>query len=215
MPIRKSTTIWVYLQSAAKRAEAIALVDSGATENFMNLQYARWLKLPIEQMEQPRKLFNVDGTENISGELRYYTDLLVKTGHKLLRLRFFLSDFGKNNIILGYPWFSAIQPNINWKTGWIDSEQLPIILKTDHTYNIKTLPQTRRRQKGRVKNPSKDRYFIGRVTFGLPKDDQGKRIEGVPSEYQCHNKVFSEEESQRLPEHTIWDHAIELVPEAP
>ena len=86
MPIRKSTTVRVYLQSAAKRAEAIALVDSGATENFMNLQYARWLKLPIEQMEQPRKLFNVDGTENISGELRYYTDLLVKTGHKLLRL---------------------------------------------------------------------------------------------------------------------------------
>ena len=27
--------------------------------------------------------------------------------------------------------------------------------------------------------------------------------------------MFSEEESQRLPRHTIWDHAIELLPGAP
>jgi Reverse transcriptase (RNA-dependent DNA polymerase) len=27
--------------------------------------------------------------------------------------------------------------------------------------------------------------------------------------------VFSEEQSQRLPRHTIWDHAIELLPNAP
>jgi hypothetical protein len=37
----------------------------------------------------------------------------------------------------------------------------------------------------------------------------------IPKEYQRHNRVFSEEESQRLPQHTIWDHAIELLPGAP
>jgi hypothetical protein len=61
-------TVRIYLHSIAKRAEAIALVDSGATENFMNLSYAKWLKLPIKQLPQPRKLYNVDGTENKSGE---------------------------------------------------------------------------------------------------------------------------------------------------
>jgi len=30
-----------------------------------------------------------------------------------------------------------------------------------------------------------------------------------------HKKVFSEHESHRLPQHTIWDHAIELLPGAP
>ena len=34
-------TIRFYIHTIAKRAEAIALVDSGATENFMNLTYAR------------------------------------------------------------------------------------------------------------------------------------------------------------------------------
>ena len=68
-------TIRFIVHSIAKRADAIALVDSGATENFMNLTYAKWLRLPIKKMAQPRKLFNIDGTENKAGELQFYTDL--------------------------------------------------------------------------------------------------------------------------------------------
>ena len=33
----------------------------------------------------------------------------------------------KHKAILGYPWFTAFQPCINWKQGWIDTMQLPII----------------------------------------------------------------------------------------
>jgi hypothetical protein len=57
-----------------------------------------------------------------------------------------------------------------------------------------------------------DRYFIGKVTIGATATTDHLKI---PEEYQRHAKVFSEEESQRLPEHTIWDHAIELLPGAP
>ena len=35
---RKSMTVQTYIHSQSKRAEIITLVDSGATENFMNLQ---------------------------------------------------------------------------------------------------------------------------------------------------------------------------------
>ncbi len=72
---QKSMTLWFFVHSITKRAEAIALVNSGATENFMNLMYAKWLQLPIKQMNEPRKLLNVDRTENKSRELRYYTNL--------------------------------------------------------------------------------------------------------------------------------------------
>jgi hypothetical protein len=108
-------TVRIYLHSIAKRAEAIALVDSGATENFMNLSYAKWLRLPIKQLPQPRKLYNVDGTENKSGELQFYTDLQVCNSGQTHSLRFFLSDLGEHKAILGYPWFAAIQPKIDWK----------------------------------------------------------------------------------------------------
>ena len=108
-------TVRFYIHSIAKRAEAIALLDSGATENFMNLSYTRWLKVPIKQLEKPRKLFNVDGTENRSGELCFYMDLQVRTGGQNIDLWFFLSDLGEHKAILGYPWFAAIQPKIDWK----------------------------------------------------------------------------------------------------
>ena len=36
----------------------------------------------------------------------------------------------------------------------------------------------------------------------------------VPEHYRDFTKVFSEEESQRLPDHQPWDHAIDLEPDA-
>jgi hypothetical protein len=70
-------TVRCYLHSVAKRAETTALVDSGATENFLNLSYAKWLRLPIKRLVEPRRLFNVDGTENKAGKLQFYTNLQV------------------------------------------------------------------------------------------------------------------------------------------
>ena len=70
-------TIQFYVQSIAKRAKATALLDSGATENFMSLGYTQWLQLPIKRLSQSRLLYNVDRSENKSGHLLFYTDLQV------------------------------------------------------------------------------------------------------------------------------------------
>ena len=135
-------TIRFYIHTIGKRAEAVALVDSGATENFMNLTYAQWLKLPICFLEKPQKIFNVDGTENKSGELKYYTDLEVQTGTTRSPLCFFLVDLGENKAILGYSWFAATQPKIDWKRGWIDSSQLPIIFRAHNMKRARFTPRT-------------------------------------------------------------------------
>jgi len=57
-------TLRVFTHFRSKRAETIALLDSGATENFMSLPYAKYLHLPIKTLAEPRRLFNVDGTQN-------------------------------------------------------------------------------------------------------------------------------------------------------
>jgi len=66
----------------SKRAEMVALLDSGTTENFISLEYTKYLHLPIKTLPQPRKLFNVDGTRNRAGDLKYYVDLNTRTGSK-------------------------------------------------------------------------------------------------------------------------------------
>jgi pyoverdine/dityrosine biosynthesis protein Dit1 len=79
-------TVHFYTHSIAKRAKGVALVDSGATENFMNLQYTQWLRLSIKQLAYERNLYNMDRTKNKSGKLKYYTNLEVQTGNDRMRM---------------------------------------------------------------------------------------------------------------------------------
>src|SRR5712671_4213460 len=73
MSNRKSMILKAYVHAAHRRTEAPALLDSGATENFMSLTYAKWLKLPFKRLPYERPLLNVDGTTNKTGSLKYYT----------------------------------------------------------------------------------------------------------------------------------------------
>ena len=95
-------TIRTYIHSSHKRAESSALLDCGATENFMSIDYAKWLRLPIKRLSAPCPLFNVDGTTNRKGDLFFYSDLKMKTGSVTKIMRFFLTDLGHHRIILGY-----------------------------------------------------------------------------------------------------------------
>ena len=121
-------TLRIFLHSKSKRAETVALLDLGATENFMSLDYAKYLHLLIKILKELRKLFDIDGTPNRAEDLRYFTDLATRTGTKSTTLRYFLSDLGDNKVILGYPWFTAAQPKIDWAKGWIAYDQLSIVL---------------------------------------------------------------------------------------
>jgi len=50
-------------------------------------------------------------------------------GMTTTNMRFFLTQLGEHKAILGYPWFAAVQPKIDWKRGWINHMQLPIVFK--------------------------------------------------------------------------------------
>ena len=126
-------TIRTYIHSSHKRVESSALLNSGATENFMSLDYAKWLRLPVKRLEASQPLFNIDGTTNRKGDLFFYSDLVLKTGPVVKVMRFFLTDLGHHRIILGYPWFTANQPRINWVKGWIDVSHLPVIISPQNS----------------------------------------------------------------------------------
>ena len=130
---KKSINVRIYLHSHSKRAKTQALLDSGATENFMTLDYAQHLHLPIKELNKPQMLYNVDGTIDKAGIIKYCTDLKVQTGTNHTWMRFFLSNLGQHQLILGYPWFAAVQPKVDWKQGWIDITQLPIVIQAIDT----------------------------------------------------------------------------------
>ena len=125
-------------------------------------------------------------------------------------LRFFLSDLREHKVILGYPWFAATQPRIDWKKGWIDHSQLPIVLRAPNTQKATFIPRIRN-----IPQPTrKERYFLCRVTVH-PEQSEDADLTKVPEEFYRHAKVFSKQRFQRLPKRTIWDHAIKLLPNTP
>ena len=109
--------------------------------------------------------------------------------------RFYLSDLGDHKAIFGYPWFAAFQPRVDWKRGWINMSQLPIVLSAPNAAKATHTPRTKN-----VPHPTTkatDQYFLGRVTIGSTTTHEPSTA--VLKEYQRHSKVFSEDESQRLP----------------
>jgi hypothetical protein len=205
---RKSITVCTFIHLKLKGAETIALLDSGATENFMKLEYAKYLQLPIQRLKEPRKLYNVDGTPNQSGELQYFTNLQVQTRTQRSILCFFLSNLGENKAILGYPWFMAFQPRIDWRRGWIDHGQLPIVLRAPDATHARFLP----RQINKPRTISTNRLLICRI---LPDTKNTPENPHIPPQYCQYSRVFSKEASHEFPPSHIWDHAIGLKPGTP
>ena len=219
----------LFIHLSWKRAETTALLDSGATENFISMKYAKELQLPIKWLQKPRPVYNIDGTRNKNGDIEHYTNLEMQMGNRKVWLQFFLTNLADQKVILSYLWFTTNQPKIDWAWGWIKSTQLPLILCTrkaieSHIRWCMITPGRRRRQPHPVSH-TMDSIHIAWVSLPaltnkkqtlaskLAEQAGSQMGDGrIPTKYHHHLSVFSKEASHRFPEPCIWDHAIELKP---
>ena len=134
-------------------------------------------------------------------------------GSKQVNLRFFITNIEERDIILGYPWFAAIQLNIDWARGWIAMEQLLVILRTPDAGKARFVP----RQHNVPRQPPNYAMHVAFVMFPdsqtrtkqtlasqlAEREPQPTKVQ-LPEEYRRHSHVFSEKESQRFPGPRIW-----------
>jgi hypothetical protein len=106
----------VNLKSSSLTSEIDALIDSGATDNFISPAIITLFKIPTQPLEQPQNLRNVNGTPNKIGELTQviYLTLQYKGSHTQM---FYIADLGSDHMLLGMPFLSAKNPKINWTSG--------------------------------------------------------------------------------------------------
>ena len=64
---KNSLNIKVNFERTREKATASALVDSGTTENFIDIRMVERWGLPRKVLPKPRPIVNVDGTENKAG----------------------------------------------------------------------------------------------------------------------------------------------------
>jgi Retroviral aspartyl protease len=99
-----------------------ALIDSGATENFIDYRTAiRW-RVKAKDLRRPRKVYNVDGMENQGGIISKSCVLRVRRGEQQVAQRFYITNLGQDRVILGYPWLREFNPEIDWKEGTLVGE---------------------------------------------------------------------------------------------
>ena len=130
---------------------------------------------------------------NKKGNIEYYTDLEVRTGEKRTNMRFFLTELGPQKMILGYPWFAAVQPKIDWAKGWIDYTQLPVVIKTSNSRAfLNRLMALPKREQGTAS--------LRRTTFQSKASklaeqaiEKEKPPIAIPPQYREHAKVFSKQ----------------------
>ena len=126
----RSLKIPTLLQSSHRKAGKEVLVDSGATDNFISTKVLKFMKIGSLKLPKPRTIWNIDGTHNKAGAITDFVDLQVRCGPKVEEMRFLVTDLGEDEIILGYPWLAAFQPDIDWKASVLAEELQPLVIKT-------------------------------------------------------------------------------------
>src|SRR6202451_2423517 len=99
----RSMRIPVSIRTSYYKADVQALVDSGATDNFVNPRFVKKMGLGMVPLERARKIWNIDDTENRLGKITHYVDLQVSTNGRDKDMRFLVTDIRKEDVLLGYP----------------------------------------------------------------------------------------------------------------
>ena len=194
-------------------------MDSGATDNFVNPRFVKRMGLGMVPLERARKIWNIDDTENRLGKITHYVDLQVSTNGQDKEMRFLVTDIGKEDVLLGYPWLSTYEPKFSWRHATIDERMLPIVLRSINpvTRNRKTIIAALEAKKQAIVQELENET----TARGASTDMAIAALEGktttttLPTQYKQFAKVFSEEESNRFPPSRPWDHAIDLKKDAP
>ncbi len=107
----------VTIQTSQERVTRKALLDSSMMESFIHPWLAKELALFTYLLEKPRQVWNVDGTNNCLGWVTREAKFQVFHENHYQTHWFLIADIGEDDIILGYPFFKAANPMVDWPTG--------------------------------------------------------------------------------------------------
>ena len=93
--------------------EVKALLDSGASANFVHSDTARSMKLPTYPRKEPLSVTDVQGRS--LGTVEHIAKAWLDVAHHREEIDFSIIPIGIHGLILGLPWLQKHNPDINWK----------------------------------------------------------------------------------------------------
>ena len=157
-----------------RQIDTSALCNSGAEAVLINSNFAHLHRLSLHRLPRPIAVTNVDGSDNVSGSIKWSTRQTLRTvssdglSSHTEEVEFLVADIGNMDIILGTDWLRTHNPEIDWSSGKVTMSRCPDDCRIKH---ILTQRKHRERQKLKKKG---DRAKGGRpqpVTMEELDDD--------------------------------------------
>jgi len=218
-------------------AEETILLDTGATENFIDQTTVDKLRLGTKRIPYARPVYNVDGTLNRAGSITKACDLLITQGNKKERTRFFVTNLGRDRMLFGYPWFKKFNPDIDWEKSELKGPKVKIeTLLYGTLQRAKTwLKQKKQDNEDLILEAQQCALWSGVTPSEMREgpvevnrthtsvemahkyaSEHGKEEVTLPEEFKRHTALFSDEEANKFPPtRGDGDHKIVLMDTAP
>ncbi len=181
-----ATLLPVRLQWATSHHNCLALLDSGAEGNFMDITLAHNLKVPVVPLTQAISVNDLGGQAFPSVTHSTGSVSLVTSGNHQEDIHFYLIDSPLSPIVLGHPWLTLHNPYINWLQG-------SVLSWSEHCHAACLVSA------------------CSSVSCSVFQDEP-MDLSNVPTEYLDLKGVFSKSRAASLPPHRPYDCAIDLLP---
>jgi transposase InsO family protein len=124
-------------QNTSRNIPITALIDSGAQGNFVSKHFIDKHELRTQDLKNPIKVNNADGTQNENGHITKSVHINALIDGKECQFKAFVTGLGSKDLILGYPWLEDNNPDIDWtkkEFKWRNTDHIiPLMSKTTHS----------------------------------------------------------------------------------
>ena len=138
-----------------------------------------------------------------------YIEVVLQIEDHEERIRLPVLTLKSANVFLGYSWLKLHNPSIDWLAGNVLFDRCPDSCKCSVATAKETLVRARRLDIEADTWNGRKWSKVSQARYTIPQ----QRTNPWPWYLNPYADVFSEENFEKLPEHRVWDHAIELKPD--
>jgi len=186
------------------------MIDWGASSQFIDLDFALSLNLPLDLKRKPEDLVLADGVHSKVGQITHTCSLRLTIDQHMEDLTFHITKLAGWNMIVSKLWLRRHNPTIDWSKNSITFSSphyhencLPVcpkITPATEPPRLKINLISRAAFHVAIKNPESRLYIM--ALYNKPEDeetteDTTKKL--IPPEYHDYLVLFSEKEARILP----------------